>query len=53
VKQHSEKRETPAMEAKMHPKRFLIAALRKEDPKVMIHSSKKGHESNCGCSKCK
>jgi hypothetical protein len=30
MKPHSEKKETPAMEARMHPKKFLVAALRKK-----------------------
>jgi len=31
-----EKHETPTEEAKMHSKKYLISALRKEDPKVII-----------------
>lgn len=46
---HSERKETPAMEARMHPKKFLIAALRRKDP---IGQKPNGHETQCKCKQC-
>jgi hypothetical protein len=34
------KHETPELEAKTHSKKYLISALRKEDPKLVIANRK-------------